>query len=127
MLEIYLGTSTNRNKQLLTFLDTYGIDYTCHEVQDIDRLALLDLFSKSSDCFYLLAPSFLRFKRQYSLSLGELIDLVLRQPDQHLRLPLVVKKDRVYPDVTLDDARTFLPRQVKKQVFRENLKEALMG
>lgn len=127
MLEIYLGTNEQRNKQVLAFLDAYGIPYNCRDYQAIDRLVLLDLFSKSRDCFDLLAPSFLRFKRQYAVSLGEMVELVLRQPERHIRLPLIVHQGRVYPDVTLDDARTFIPRPVKKQVFRDKLEESLMG
>lgn len=47
--------------------------------------------------------------------------LVLRKPEQILRLPLVVCQKKVYPDMSLEEARTFLPRDHKEVLFREHL------
>ena len=105
MLEIYLSRNTSRNQKLQSFCDSHGISY--------------------SDCFELLVPSFQRFKRHREMTLSELITLVLRKPDQNLRLPLVVSQQKVYPDLTLDEARTFLPRTHKVVSFRECLYKQL--
>lgn len=82
---------------------------------------LLGLFAKTSDCFELLAPSFQRFKRQERMKLSELVTLVLTRPEQNLRLPLVVSHQKVYPDMSVEEARTFLPRDHKEMLFREHL------
>lgn len=121
MLEIYLGKNTKRNQRLLTFLDSYEIAYTCKESGDINREVLQSLFSKTSDCFDLLSPSFLRFKRQNQMTLSELMNLVLRNPDQNIRLPLVIDKDKIYPDMGVEEARVFIPRRLKVTFFRDSL------
>lgn len=69
----------------------------------------------------MLAPSFQRFKRQERMKLSELVTLVLRKPEQNLRLPLVVCQKKVYPDMSLEEARTFLSRDHKEVLFREHL------
>lgn len=125
MLEIYLSRNTSRNKKLLSFCDSHGISYTCKEVSNLSRENLLGLFTKSSDCFELLVPSFQRFKRHREMTLSELVTLVLRKPDQNLRLPLVAAHQKVYPDMTLEEARTFLPRMHKVVSFRECLYKQL--
>ena len=125
MLEIYLSRNTSRNQKLQSFCDSHGISYTCKAVSHLSREELLGLFTKSSDCFELLVPSFQRFKRHREMTLSELITLVLRKPDQNLRLPLVVSHQKVYPDITLDEARTFLPRTHKVVSFRERLYKQL--
>ena len=121
MIEIYLGKNTKRNQRLMTFLDNYKVPYTCKEVSDMNQEVLLDLFSKTSDCFDLLSPTFLRFKRQNQMTLSEFVNLVLRKPDQNIRLPLVIYKDKVYPDIDMDEARTFIPRSLKETFFRDSL------
>ncbi|HER1429365.1 TPA: hypothetical protein VKN98_001757 [Streptococcus pyogenes NGAS510] len=55
------------------------------------------------------------------MKLSELVTLVLRKPDHNLRLPLVVCEDNVYPDMSLEEVRTFLPRSQKVVSFREHL------
>ena len=76
MLEIYLSRNTSRNQKLLYFCDSHGISYSCKEVSHLSREDLLGLFTKSSDCFELLAPSFQRFKRHREMILSELVTLV---------------------------------------------------
>ncbi|HHT7715004.1 TPA: hypothetical protein ACT2FP_002184, partial [Streptococcus suis] len=110
MLEVYLGNNANTNQDLLTILTTYGVAYRCTKACDVNREILLSLFAKTTDCFELLSPRFLRFKRQYSISLNEMIQLILQKPDQNLRLPLIVCQNHVYPAIGLDEVRTFLPR-----------------
>lgn len=121
MLEIYLSRNTSRNQKLLSFCEAHGISYTCKEASNLSREDLLSLFAKSSDCFELLAPSFQRFKQHKEMKLSELVTLVLRKPDQNLRLPLVVCQAKVYPDVSVEEARTFLPREQKEVLFRKCL------
>ncbi|WP_044981237.1 thioredoxin domain-containing protein, partial [Streptococcus suis] len=94
---------------------------------DVNREILLSLFAKTTDCFELLSPRFLRFKRQYSISLNEMIQLILQKPDQNLRLPLIVCQNHVYPAIGLDEVRTFLPRQVKEELFQASLMKQVTG
>ncbi|HEL1560823.1 TPA: hypothetical protein U0J94_001501 [Streptococcus suis] len=121
MLEIYLSRNTSRNQKLLSFCDSHGISYSSKEVSNLSREDLLGLFTKSSDCFTLLSSSLQRFKGHREMKLSELVTLVLRKPDQNLRLPIVVCEDKVYPDMSLEEARTFLPRNQKVVSFREHL------
>ena len=121
MLEIYLSRNNSRNQKLLSFCDSHGISYSSKEVSHLSREELLRLFTKSSDCFTLLSPSLQRFKGHIEMKLSELVTVVLRKPDQNLRLPIVVCEDKVYPDMSLEEARTFLPRNQKVVSFREYL------
>lgn len=121
MLEIYLSRNTSRNQKLFNFCRSHDISYTCKEVGHLAHEDLLGLFAKTSDCFELLAPSFQRFKRQERMKLSELVTLVLTRPEQNLRLPLVVSHQKVYPDMSVEEARTFLPRDHKEMLFREHL------
>ena len=121
MLEIYLSRNNSRNQKLLSFCDSHGISYSCKEVSHLSREELLRLFTKSSDCFTLLSPLLQRFKGHREMKLSELVTVVLRKPEQNLRLPLVVCEDKVYPDMSLEEARTFLPRSQKVVSFREHL------
>lgn len=82
MLEVYLGNNTNTNQDLLTILTTYGVAYRCTKACEVNREIILSLFAKTTDCFELLSPRFLRFKSQYSISLNEMIQLILQKPDQ---------------------------------------------
>lgn len=128
MLEVYLGNNANTNQDLLTILTTYGVAYRCTKACDVNREILLSLFAKTTDCFVeLLSPRFLRFKRQYSISLNEMIQLILQKPDQNLRLPLIVCQNHIYPAIGLDEARTFLPRQVKEELFQASLMKQVTG
>lgn len=121
MLEIYLSRNTSRNQKLFNFCRSHDISYTCKDVGHLAHEDLLGLFAKTSDCFELLAPSFQRFKRQERMKLSELVTLVLTRPEQNLRLPLVVSRQKVYPDMSVEEARTFLPRDHKEMLFREHL------
>lgn len=121
MLEIYLSRNTSRNQKLFNFCRSHDISYTCKDVGHLSHEDLLGLFAKTSDCFELLAPSFQRFKRQERMKLSELVTLVLTRPEQNLRLPLVVSHQKVYPDMSVEEARTFLPRDHKEMLFREHL------
>lgn len=78
MLEVYLGNNANTNQDLLAILTTYGVTYRCIKACDVNREILLSLFAKTTDCFELLSPRFLRFKRQYTISLNEMIQLILQ-------------------------------------------------
>ena len=121
MLEIYLSRNPSRNQKLFNFCRSHDISYTCKDVGHLAHEDLLGLFAKTSDCFELLAPSFQRFKRQERMKLSELVTLVLTRPEQNLRLPLVVSHQKVYPDMSVEEARTFLPRDHKEMLFREHL------
>lgn len=126
MIEIYLGRNQGRNKTLLAFCETHGISYSCKEVSQLTHGDILEIFRRTTDCFSLLSPSLQRLKCHQVMTVTELVNLILTQPDQHLRLPLIVSKKRVCPDVSLDEARTFLPRSHKVVMFRERLYQELM-
>ena len=98
MLEIYLSRNNSRNQKLLSFCDSHGISYSSKEVSNLQR-----------------------FKGHREMKFSELVTLVLRKPDQNLRLPIVVCEDNVYPDMSLEETRTFLPRSQKVVSFREHL------
>ncbi|EFY02724.1 arsenate reductase [Streptococcus dysgalactiae subsp. dysgalactiae] len=121
MLEIYLSRNKRRNQRLLSFCDSHGISYTIKTVSEISREEILGLFAQSSDCFELLAPSLQRFKRHDKMKLSELVALIVRKPEQYLRLPIIVDHQKLYPVVSLEEARTFLPRNHKVVSFREHL------
>lgn len=123
MLDIYLGRNTCRNEKLIAFFEEHGILYCCKGVEDLTSEVLFELFSRTSDCFEFLSPSLRRYKCHYGMKLSELIMLILRQPEQSLRLPLVIYQNTVYSDVTIEEARTFLPRSYKEALFRDNLRK----
>ncbi|MEQ9764641.1 hypothetical protein [Streptococcus jiangjianxini] len=127
MLEIYLGRNSSRNQRLLDFFDVHGISYSCKNVSDLSREDLMALFTKCSDCFALLSPSLKHFKCSRETKLSGLVTLVLRKPEQNLRLPLVVYQEKVYPEVSLEEARTFLPREQKEAFFRRCLFKDMTG
>ena len=127
MLEVYLGNNANTNQDLLAILTTYGVTYRCIKACDINREMVLALFARTTDCFELLSPRLLRFKRQYTISLNEMIQLVLQKPDQNLRRPLIVCQNRVYPGIGLEELRTFIPRQVKEEMFQASLIKQVAG
>lgn len=121
MLEIYLGKNTQRNKKLLSFCHHYGISYQLRSVEQLDHHDLMRLFSKTPDCFEILSPQFARFRSQEEMCLSDLITLVLRKPLMNLKLPLVIHQNKVYSDVSLDEARTFIPRHHKQLMYRDKL------
>lgn len=126
MIVIYLGRNTRRNQGLLAFCDKYNIQYTCRDVCLLTAYEVLELFTKTSDCFELLTPSFQRFKHQKQIKLSDLVHLVIEKPYNSFRLPLVVYHKKVYPDISLEEARTFLPRQQKEIMFQDSLLRELM-
>ncbi|MET3559287.1 arsenate reductase-like glutaredoxin family protein [Streptococcus rupicaprae] len=123
MLRIYLGKNKIRNKTFLEQLEKYGVCYEAHHVEDLDKLTLLEMMSYSVDCFEFLSPTLLRFKRSDYMTTNQLIELILSKKSTSLRLPLAIHKRRVYPDLSSDDLRTFIPRKLKLGGFRQTLNE----
>lgn len=123
MLRIYLGKNKTRNKTVLEQLEKYGVCYEAHHVEDLDKPAMLEMMSYSVDCFEFLSLTMLRFKRSDYMTTNQLIDLILSKKATSLCLPLAIHKRRVYPDLTPDDLRTFIPRKLKLESFRQTLKE----
>ncbi|MBM7642034.1 hypothetical protein [Streptococcus loxodontisalivarius] len=121
MLQIYLSHKVAQNQALLEQLDAYGVSYQAHGVEEIGQAEVLSLFEVTSDCFEILSPSYLTYKRRDTLSLMALITLVAQQPSKSLRLPLIVYRNHVYPAVKPDDLRTFIPRSVKVHLYWKQL------
>ncbi|KHD44144.1 hypothetical protein ACVRZD_09760 [Streptococcus hongkongensis] len=121
MLVIYVGKNTSRNQSLRSFCESHGVTYSCKDVSQLTREEVLALFAKTNDCFDLLSPSLKRYKSQKYMKLSELVTLIVSQPYQYLRLPIVVVLNKVYPDMTLEQARNFLPREWKENIFKNNL------
>ncbi|EHG13675.1 TPA: hypothetical protein ACGM4G_000485 [Streptococcus agalactiae] len=117
MLEIYLGKNTQRNQRLMTILNTYGLRYTYKCPSQLTKDDVLHLFMKAPDCFELLSPKLLRYKRYERIKVSELVGIILKQPENHLRLPLVVTKNQVFPDISPDELRTFIPREIKRHFY----------
>lgn len=123
MLRIFLGKNKARNKTVLEQLEKYGVCYEAHHVEDLDKPTLLEMMSYSVDCFEFLSSAMLRFKRSDYMTTKQLIDLILSKKVTSLRLPLAIHNKRVYPDLSPDDLRTFIPRKLKLEGFRQTLKE----
>lgn len=123
MLRIYLGKNKPRNNTVLEQLEKYGVCYEAHHVEDLDKPTLLEMMSYSVDCFEFLSSAMLRFKRSDYMTTNRLIELILSKKATSLRLPLAIHNRRVYPDLRPDDLRTFIPRKLKLEGFRQTLKE----
>ena len=73
--------------------------------------------SYSSDCFEFLSPNLLRFKNRDNLKLTDFIEMILKNPELTIRLPLAVSNKRVYPNLNLEEARALLPRDTKQLIY----------
>ncbi|VIT82083.1 Uncharacterised protein [Streptococcus pneumoniae] len=78
---------------------------------------LIEMMSYSSDCFEFLSPNLLRFKNRDNLRLTDFIEMILKNPELSIRLPLAVSNKRVYPNLNLEEARALLPRDTKQLIY----------
>ena len=113
MIDLYLSKNCHRNQLLLDFFQKYGIEVSCHSVSEMTKDKLIEMMSHSSDCFEFLSPNLLRFKNRDNLRLTDFIEMILKNPELTIRLPLAVSNKRVYPNLNLEEARALLPRDTK--------------
>ncbi|WP_142994217.1 hypothetical protein, partial [Streptococcus pneumoniae] len=64
-------------------------------------------------------PNLLRFKNRDNLRLTDFVEIILKNPELTIRLPLVVSNKRVYPSLNLEEARALLPRDTKQLIYME--------
>ena len=117
MIDLYLSKNNHRNQLLLEFFQNYGIEVSCHSISEMTRDKLIEMMSYSSDCFEFLSPNLLRFKNRDNLKLTDFIEMILKNPELTIRLPLAVSNKRVYPNLNLEEARALLPRDTKQLIY----------
>jgi len=99
MIDLYLSKNNHRNQLLLDFFQNYGIEVSCHSISEMTKDKLIEMMSYSSDCFEFLSPNLLRFKNRDNLKLTDFIEMILKNPELTIRLPLAVSNKRVYPNL----------------------------
>ena len=119
MIDLYLSKNCHRNQLLLDFFQKYGIEVTPHSISEMTKDKLIEMMSYSSDCFEFLSPNLLRFKNRDNLKLTDFIEMILKNPELTIRLPLAVSNKRVYPNLNLEEARALLPRDMKQLIYME--------
>ncbi|HEU8794083.1 TPA: arsenate reductase family protein, partial [Streptococcus pneumoniae] len=117
MIDLYLSKNRQRNQLLLDFFQNYGIEVSCHSVSEMTKDKLIEMMSYSSDCFEFLSPNLLRFKNRDNLRLTDFVEIILKNPELTIRLPLAVSNKRVYPSLNLEEARALLPRDTKQLIY----------
>lgn len=117
MIDLYLSKNNHRNQILLDFFQNYGIEVSCHSISEMTKDKLIEMMSYSSDCFEFLSPNLLRFKNRDNLRLTDFIEMILKNPELSIRLPLAVSNKRVYPNLNLEEARALLPRDTKQLIY----------
>ncbi|CIR98612.1 arsenate reductase-like glutaredoxin family protein [Streptococcus pneumoniae] len=101
----------------LTILEILYGAVSCHSVSEMTKDKLIEMMSYSSDCFEFLSPNLLRFKNRDNLKLTDFIEMILKNPELTIRLPLAVSNKRVYPSLNLEEARALLPRDTKQLIY----------
>ncbi|HEW4820775.1 TPA: hypothetical protein V0H77_000841 [Streptococcus pneumoniae] len=109
MIDLYLSKNRQRNQLLLDFFQNYGIEVSCHSVSEMTKDKLIEMMSYSSDL--------LRFKNRDNLRLTDFVEIILKNPELTIRLPLAVSNKRVYPSLNLEEARALLPRDTKQLIY----------
>lgn len=117
-MRLYLGKYQDRHQSLIKTLDAYGISYELVDFDQLKKEDLLEWMRLSPDCFDFLTSTCLIYKRRDNLPFSRFVDIIWDNRARSLRLPLIVDKGHVYPDVTLEDLRSFLPRERKEKERR---------
>lgn len=117
-MRLYLSKHQDRHQSLIETLDAYGIAYELVDFEQLKKEDLLEWMRLSPDCFDFLTPTCLIYKRRDNLPFSRFLDIIWDHRARSLRLPLIVDKGQVYPDVTLEDLRSFLPRERKEKERR---------
>ena len=121
MLTIYFGNSSKERDKYEQFLCAHQIKYHKRLADKMGRRQLMALLAQTPDCFEILSPALLKYKRSRSFHFKQLLDLILVRPSRYLRLPIVIANGMVYAGVTLEDLRIFLPRDEKRRHYQELL------
>jgi hypothetical protein len=58
-------------------------------------------------------------KNRDNLRLMDFVEMILKNPELTIRLPLAVSNKRVYPNLNLEEARALLPRNTKQLIYME--------
>ena len=117
MIDLYLSKNSQRNQLLLDFFQKYGIEVTPHSISEMTKDKLIEMMSYSSDFFEYLSPNLLRFKNRDNLRLTDFVEMILKNPELTIRLPLAVSNKRVYPNMNLEEDRALLPRDTKQLIY----------
>ena len=117
MIDLYLSKNSQRNQLLLDFFQKYGIEVTPHSISEMTKAKLIEMMSYSSDCFEYLSPKLLRFKNRDNLRLTDFVEMILKNPELTIRLPLAVSNKRVYSNLNLEEARALLPRDTNQLIY----------
>ena len=107
MIDLYLSKNSQRNQLLLDFFQKYGIEVTPHSISEMTKDKLIEI----------LSPNLFRFKNRDNLRLTDFIEMILKNPELTIRLPLAVSNKRVYPNLNLEEARALLPRDTKQLIY----------
>lgn len=121
MLTIYFGNSSKERDKYEQFLCAHQIKYHKRLADKMGRRQLMALLAQTPDCFEILSPALLKYKRSRRFHFNQLLDLILVRPSRYLRLPIVIANGMVYAGVTLEDLRIFLPRDEKRRHYQELL------
>lgn len=85
---------------------------------------MIDLYlSKNSQRNQLLLDFFQKYGIEVSchsvseITKDKLIEMILKNPELTIRLPLAVSNKRVYPNLNLEEARALLPRDTKQLIY----------
>ncbi|NQP31401.1 hypothetical protein HO924_04115 [Streptococcus suis] len=117
-MRLYLSKHQERNQLLIESLEAYGIVCDTVGFDQLKKEDVLEWMRLSPDCFAFLTPTCLIYKRRDNLPFSQFLDIIWDNRARSLRLPLIVDKGHVYPDVTLEDLRSFLPRERKEKEWR---------
>ena len=121
MLIIYFGNSSKEQEKYEQFLSAHHIEYHKRLADKMSRRRLMALLAQTPDCFEILSPALLKYKRSRRFYFNQLLDLILVCPSRYLRLPIVIANSMVYAGVTLEELRIFLPRDEKRRHYQELL------
>ena len=107
MLTIYFGNGPKEQDKYEQFLCAHQIKYHKRLADKMGRSQLMSLLAQTPDCFEILSPALLKYKRSGRFHFNQ--------------LPIVIANGMVYAGVTLEDLRIFLPRDEKRRHYQELL------
>lgn len=117
-MRLYLSKHQERNQLLIESLEAYGIVCDTVGFDQLKKEDVLEWMRLSPDCFDFLTSTCLIYKRRDNLPFSRFVDIIWDNRARSLRLPLIIDKGQVYPDVTLEDLPAFLPREMKEEKRR---------
>ena len=115
MLTIYFGNSSKERDKYEQFLCAHQIKYHKRLADKMGRRQLMALLAQTPDCFEILSPALLKYKRSRSFHFNQLLDLILVRPSRYLRLPIVIANDKQVP--TIIHRGSFIIFKTSKNIF----------